>query len=245
MSFYEELSKYYDVIFPTVQAKVQFLNSRAKEGSKVLDIACGTGNYSIALTDLGHKVDGIDLDDKMIEMAKEKSEAKGLKINFVAGDMREVKDIFSHDKYDLVFCIGNSLVHLQTKEEIEKLFKGINSIMNNGGKLIIQIINYDRILKHNVDFLPEINRQEDGVRFIRKYSHKTEENRIYFNTEIIVQDNEEEKSYTNSIPLLPLQSFELVEIFEKAGFKDIKLYGDFKGSDHSLQSYPTIAVASK
>lgn len=245
MSFYEELSKYYDVIFPTSQAKVQFLSARTRESSKVLDIACGTGNYSIALSNLGHRVDGIDLDDKMIQMAKEKSEAKGLNINFVADDMRKVKDIFTQGKYNLVFCIGNSLVHLQTKAEIEHLLKDIHSIMDNNGKLVIQIINYDRILRHNVDFLPEINRQEEGVRFIRKYSHKQEENRIYFNTEIIVEDNKEEKSFTNSIPLMPLQSFELVEILEKAGFKDIKLYGDFQGSEHSLESYPTIAVASK
>lgn len=244
MSFYEELSKYYDVIFPTSQATVNFLEERVVASSKILDMACGTGNYSIKLSELGHQVYGIDLDDRMIDMANAKSKSKGLTTSYLSGDMRDVGDIFTNGEYNLVFCIGNSLVHLQTTDEIEKLLEDIYRIIDINGKLVIQIINYDRILKYKIDHLPDINRQEKGVRFIRKYDYKSEENKIYFNTEIIVEDSNGARSFTNSIPLLPLQSFELVEILEKVGFSDIKLYGNFNGGEYSLESYPTIVVAS-
>lgn len=41
--------------------------------SKILDIACGTGNYTVALEDSGLKMTGSDVSKEMITKAKEKS----------------------------------------------------------------------------------------------------------------------------------------------------------------------------
>lgn len=244
MGFYDELSKYYDIIFPLSKMKVDFLNNEVENNSEILDIACGTGTYSVELSRLGHKVTGVDLDKEMIKLAGEKAKNEDVKVDFEVADMRKISEIFDK-KYDMIYCIGNSLVHLQSLREIESLMKEIFGMLNEKGKLIIQIINYDRIFKFNVDSLPLIAREDKGVTFIRKYDYNKEEEKLYFNTEIVIDKEGEEKRYSNSIPLLPVRSFELVDGLKSSGFSEIKLYGDFTGREFNEESYPLIAVAQK
>src|SRR5690242_698380 len=111
--FYDEISKYYDDIFPIGKYQVDLLREVIGEGSKdVLDIACGNGGYSKALSDLGHKVTAVDLNESMIEILNKNYEN-------INGKVLNMLDIDKLDeKYDLAYCIGNSLVHLDNDEEI-------------------------------------------------------------------------------------------------------------------------------
>jgi SAM-dependent methyltransferase len=68
MDFYQSISAHYDLIFPVDPQTVDFIGGRAKPGSRILDIACGTGGYSLALAEKGHRLMGIDLDQSMIRI---------------------------------------------------------------------------------------------------------------------------------------------------------------------------------
>jgi len=62
MGFYEEISKYYDYIFPVGKEQINFITKVAGEGPKsVLDIACGTGGYALELAKQGYAVTAVDL----------------------------------------------------------------------------------------------------------------------------------------------------------------------------------------
>lgn len=58
------------------------------ESKRVLDIATGTGDVAIALSQAmpGASIAGLDLSEGMLERARAKAEAKGRKIAFVHGD---------------------------------------------------------------------------------------------------------------------------------------------------------------
>ncbi|MTI49839.1 MAG: class I SAM-dependent methyltransferase [Firmicutes bacterium] len=246
MGFYEELSKYYDIIFPYSKVKLDFILDKieGEEPVSVLDIACGTGSYSIELAKLGHKVSGIDLDEDMIRIAKEKSAEFENEIDFRVADMRDIKEIFD-TTFDLIYCIGNSLVHLQSYEDVISELKLINEMLKEKGKLVIQIINYDRIFKYDLECLPTIDREEEGVKFIRKYDYNLKEDKMYFNTKILIDRDGEAKEYDNSVPLLPLRSNVFNNMLKDCGFNKINFYGDFNGSKFNSESYPLIVVAEK
>lgn len=243
MNFYKELSSVNDIVFPRVEETVEFLCKDLKANAEVLDLACGTGTYSFALAKRGHKVTALDIDETMIKLAIEK---KGkLDVDFYVQDMTKIKDVFNNKKYDLIFCIGNSLVHLESKEAIRNLIKDMSSMLNDGGIIIVQIINYDRILANNVTALPIIDRKEQGVKFLRNYRYSEEEEAIYFETELLISKNDKEEKYVNSIKLLPILSAELLDMVEKSMFSIIELKGEFSGKEYTDESYAFIIKGIK
>ncbi len=242
MKFYKELSKVYDTVFPKDEKTLNFLLKDLKSNSKVLDLACGTGTYSLALALKGHRVDAIDLDEEMIQLAKGKA---GLYANFAQGDMTKLQEEFQGKKYDLVFCIGNSIVHLKSKEKIEKFIQDIYEVLTDDGALTVQIVNYDRIIKHDIKALPTIERPEKGVKFIRNYDYKKEEGKVEFQAELIINKNDKEEICENSVDLIALQRDEINDMFYKAGFKDIKIYGNFSEEEFNEDSFALVIKGMK
>ncbi|MBM7615222.1 class I SAM-dependent methyltransferase [Alkaliphilus hydrothermalis] len=242
MAFYEEFNKYYDYIFPTGKPQLQFISKRAL-GSKVLDIACGTGNYSIPLAEQGLDVSAVDLDEGMIRALRQKAEAKGVTIKAATGDMKLLKEYFQEGGFQTIFCIGNSLVHLTSIDEIQQVLQDIYSLLEEEGILVLQIVNYDRILKYNVDHLPTIDNEDVGVSLVRKYDYNPVEHLVYFNTELIFQ--EQQMKFQNSVSLYPLKSEELQQMLKKAGFKIEEQYGSFKEDCYNEEAYANIIVARK
>ncbi|MCC5910818.1 MAG: class I SAM-dependent methyltransferase [Clostridiaceae bacterium] len=246
MDFYSEFSKYYDVVFPTGKAQLNFIQKNTpQKNATILDIACGTGNYAIALAEKGLNVSAIDLDEEMINEVKEKAKLKNTQINTYVGNMMRLNEYFKENTFDTAFCIGNSLVHLTDLVDMQETLDRIYDIVKFNGRLIIQIINYDRILKDKIDHLPTIESKEEGVKFIRNYQYDEEQHLINFNTELVVEKEGKKESYTNSVPLYPLKSQELVNLLKGAAFKSIDIYGNFLGEVYSEDSYATIVVAEK
>jgi len=241
LGFYDEISKYYDYIFPTDMEEVNFLSDMSGDPPKyLLDIACGTGGYSLELIKLGYKVTAVDLDQKMVEELKNKAEKLNIDVVALQGNMLEI-DKKIQDKFDLAFCIGNSLVHLDGEIEIGMFLKEVKGMLKEDGSLVIQIINYDRILKNKVSFLPTIKNAERGLEFSRTYRCDNEENKIFFKTVLKVDG----KIIQNEIALYPILSDSLVYLASKAGFKNIKLYGNLEGGEFNKDnSYVLVLSAS-
>lgn len=238
MAFYEEIAKYYDLIFPTSQGTVNFLKEKAGEApKKILDVACGTGEYSFALEKEGHNLTAFDLDKKMVQELQEKAEISGSNIEALEGNILHMKEKFVEKTFDFIFCIGNSLVHLDNSREILKFFKDANAILKEDGTLLFQVINYDRIISNGIKSLPTIYNEGADLSFERLYRYEEQEHKVYFKTILTVEN----KTFENEVPLYSLQYDEALELLEGAGFKDIEAYGDFKGSPfHKENSYAMI-----
>ncbi|MEW8957274.1 class I SAM-dependent methyltransferase [Clostridium sp.] len=240
MNFYDKLSLVYDKVFPENPQIIKFLEETMNKvkGENFLDVACGTGTYGIALCEKGYRGFSMDLEETMINIGKEKSKNIN-SLTLKSMDMRDIKNEFKKHSFSMVYCIGNSLVHLNSLEEIEKTIGDFYKIMNHKGALVIQIINYDRILSKNIKSLPTIENEE--ITFVRNYNFNKEDNKIYFDTELRVSS--ETSVYTGLTPLLPLTYDNLISILEKYNFSKIESFGDFKGSKYDKDSYSLIIRA--
>ena len=240
MKFYKEFSTYYDHIFQTNTPKVDFLAEQLSKNDRVLDVATGTGNYAIALAQKGYTVYGLDLSAAMIEQAKAKIKDKELNLSFQVGDMREITNIYDQE-FNLIYCIGNSIVHLKNRAEIKQVLQDIYSFLTKKGRLIIQIVNYDRILDKEITSLPTINNEEKDVKLIRNYELK-DSNQVDFKTKLITPQGE----FENSVPLYPLRAKQLKELTSNIGFEKVTFYGDFNyGTYQPQNSFPLVAVRNK
>lgn len=241
MSFYEGIANYCDLIFPVGSAQLSFITKFAGSPPKaLLDVACGTGGYSIELAKQGYAMTAVDLNPKMIDLLRAKARSEKLDIEVFQANMLELSQILD-SKYNLVFCIGNSLVHLNDDTEIEHFFSEAKALLADRGSLVIQIINYDRILAKDIDALPTIENKDTGLKFQRLYRYDSHSNKIFFKT--ILETAGE--ILENEIQLHPILSDRIVQLLKNTGFNEIQLFGDFKGCRYEqYDSYALVLAAS-
>jgi len=240
MNFYSELAKYYDLVFPFEKTIGSFLRRHMPEGGSdqvnLLDIACGTGIYTAYLAEDNIRIVGLDADEEMIAEAVMKFKKRD--VEFITGDMLNLQKVLGEKKFNGIYCIGNSVVHLENEKEIELFLDQCRSILIPGGILIIQIINFDRILEQNIRSLPTLDDRE--VEFKRNY-RPLDNDHVSFDTEITIKRNG--KSFTNSIPLIPLKKNKLIKILENTGFEVIDTFGSYSEEGWEEGSFLTIIRA--
>lgn len=234
------LVKYYDDIFPENQNTYSFLREGLVPGDKVLDVACGTGSYTIHLIRDGIAACGLDLEEAMIEKADKKAAREGVSPDFVVSDMLNI-ELVSDGGLRRIYIIGNSLVHLKSMDEVRAFLKSTYDLLSEEGDLIIQIINYERILSQDIDHLPTIQVPEKGIQFERNYNYDVSSSTIEFASILSTQDESRE----SSVYLLPLLKDELVTELTKIGFKDIEVYGNFNKDPFTENSIPLVLKAKK
>ena len=225
---YKEFSRYYDDIFPAGVNQLDFFKQVFDNlgASRVLDLACGSGNYALEFARWGLQVVAVDSEQEMIRLAREKARKAGLTVDFRTGDMRDLEDI--EGKFDVVACIGNSLPHLLTERDIHNALIQMKERLYPGGALILQTVNYDRILKNHITQLPDIVNKKSGLVFTRHYDLRND-GLIDFKTSLRLNrpDGGQRLLGSGQVPLRPLTSKEIKEFLQEAGFIDLQFYGDF------------------
>ncbi len=241
MAFYSSISIAYDQLFPLNPAQAEFVDScfaNSVSGKKIVDAGCGTGSLAIQLARRSAQVFGFDSDSMMIDVAREK-QPQALNLKFKVGDLVDELPDFEENKYDGILCFGNTLVHLIRKERIKEFIKHSSQLLKMGGKLLIQIINYDRVLKERVDSLPTIN--TDNYEFIRKYHHQSDG---LINFETVLSEKSSCDQTVNSVLLLPVKKQEFEELLAQY-FTNVSFYGDFKKSPWRRDSFHLVVEAIK
>ncbi len=239
MSFYEDIADYYDVIFPFNKGHVDFVKSCIEEPYRskiILDIGCGTGDLAVALGEIDFHVTGIDYDTEMLRKAEQKRKDS---VDFKHMDMREIGKAFPPASFDAILCFGNTLVHLNSISEVDAFCRQVRTVVKNGGKFLLQILNYDHILDHHIDRLPLI--ENDIVRFERAYEYDDSRRVIHFKTRLTLK--EAGRVIENEILLYPLRKQELDDALRGAGFTDISYYADFDKGPLQEESLPLVTEA--
>ena len=84
-------------------------------GARILDAGCGTGVLSRMLDKRGAEVVGVDISEKLIEVAKKRSRPNR-NIEYFAGDMKEQ----SFGSFDYIIAM-DSLIHYSTEDVISSI----------------------------------------------------------------------------------------------------------------------------
>jgi len=245
VGFYESISAWYDLIFPVEADTVEFLARRAAPQARVLDIACGTGGHALALAARGlRRVTGIDLDPAMIAAARGKAAAGPFPPRFEVLDMQRVRECFEPG-FGLVYCVGNSLVHLESEAKIGALLRDCHALLAPGGTLVVQIIHYDRILAAGLTELPTL--RSGGLEVRRSYRYRAGDPVVQFCTQLRVpaEEGRPERRSDNCLPLWILTRAELERLSREAGFRDLRLFGGFDGRPLAPESLPLVLSAAR
>lgn len=142
MSFDKKAAVEYDSWYQTklgafvdqVETKAVFDLFQPQPGEKILDLGCGTGNFSIKLAQKGCQVTGIDISETMLERAAEKANKLDLDINFIKTDALNLE--FEANHFDSVF----SMAALEFIEDLKKAVQEMKRVVKPGGKILLGTI---------------------------------------------------------------------------------------------------------
>jgi ubiquinone/menaquinone biosynthesis C-methylase UbiE len=104
------------------------------KGLSVLDLACGQGYLSRILARKGAIVVGVDLSEKMLEIARDSEDSEPLGVEYIqcnSGDMREIMD-------SSMDCVVSTFGFHDIKE-IESTIAECSRVLKEGGKLVFAI----------------------------------------------------------------------------------------------------------
>lgn len=112
MAVFDKAAKEYDSWYETklgsfvdkVETALAFDMIKLHPGMKILDVGCGTGNFSIKLARKGCKVIGIDISEEMLDIARKKAKQKGLDIEFHNMDIYNLS--FQDNSFDAAFSMA-------------------------------------------------------------------------------------------------------------------------------------------
>lgn len=148
LAFYDALAPLFDVMTDweaRLAAEGPFLRAILAEvgAHSVLDVACGSGGHALALARWGYATAGVDASSPMVALARSKAARAGLEVPFAVAELAGLPEQFGEQKWDAVLCLGNSLPHLLTDEDLIGALRGMAAVMSPGGLLLLQNLNYD------------------------------------------------------------------------------------------------------
>lgn len=244
---YDAFSADYDrfVNWPArLAAELPFIGGQFFNSPYILDAACGTGMHAVALAQQGWRVAGADLSPEMIARARANARAAGVEVRFEVAGFGALSTRFGSG-FDGLLCLGNSLPHLLTPRALRTALADFAACLRPGGGLLIQNLNYDRILARRERWMePQAHREgeQEGL-FLRFYDFDPD-GLLTFNVVRLHRTDGPWDQQVLSTRLRPLRQAELTAALEKAGFVNITCWGDMRGAPFDPQESPNLVVTA-
>ena len=161
VSFYSDAQRY-DLVMGAYAGGDQlgfYRRQVARFGEPVLELACGSGRFTIPLAKEGVNITGVDISEEMLALAKLKASKDEVNIHFLQGDMRSFA---LGEKFKLIFIPAQSLSHLHTREEVEDCFSCVRQHLADEGRFLIELFNSSvRMLARESDCRSSVGQYED------------------------------------------------------------------------------------
>jgi 2-polyprenyl-3-methyl-5-hydroxy-6-metoxy-1,4-benzoquinol methylase len=117
--------------------RLRFIIEQAQQfvpaGGRILDVGCGNGVISIHLGAQGYQVQGIDMSDKTIQMARQQNPLPNVKFDVISAEELRADG----QQYDLVVC-SEVLEHLT---DPGALLRVIYQLVKPAGRLVVTVPN--------------------------------------------------------------------------------------------------------
>lgn len=233
-SFYDDLARFYPLIYPNWYAAIgrqaDALDALIREhvggGRKVLDVSCGIGTQSLGLAKAGYQVTASDLSSEAVDRARTEASTNGLSIDFSVADMRHAFDHHGGG-FDVVLSGDNSVPHLLSDDDISTAFAQFLQCLRPEGVCMISVRDYATVERIGARLNPVGVRHQDGRKQVLMQVWEFD-GPFYNLTLYIVEDDGARDCTTHTFRTryYAITIPRLIELFEQAGFTDVKRIDD-------------------
>jgi glycine/sarcosine N-methyltransferase len=214
---------------------------------RLLDLGCGTGEHSRFLHSLGFEVCGVDASGSQLEAARE-ADPGG---HYVQASLSELSGA-GLQGFGGGFCVGNTLPHLCEEEAVRAFLEGLSQCLFSGSPLLLQLLNYDRILDGGERTFPLSLRPAesgDGTSvFLRLMTHLGN-GRITFTPATLRyrpgSESPLEITAAHDVSLRGWRRAEVETLLHESGFRVRETFGSMKQDPWSPLSPDLVVVAER
>lgn len=245
MNAYENFSEYYDLLTGDVDypGRTDYLCALFRRHDRLpsllLDMACGTGGFSLEFAARGMEVIGVDPSVSMLSLARDKADRANLPVLFLCQPAGEL-DLYG--TVDGAVCCLDSISHIIDYEELCRSFSRI-SLFLEPGRLFLFDVNtpykHREILGNN-SFVYDL----DEV-FCVWQNRLCENDIVDIQLDFFCPDGERYLRKTDCFSERAYSEKQLETALSQAGFRLEAVYGDLTEEAPGPDSERNIYVARK
>ncbi|MER7079735.1 Ubiquinone/menaquinone biosynthesis C-methylase UbiE [Saccharopolyspora kobensis] len=184
-------------------------------GTEVLDLACGHGRLAGPLAARGCRVTGLDSSAPFLDRARTDAAARGIEVDYVLGDMRELPWT---DRFDAVFNWFTAFGYF-SDEGNRRVLAEVHRSLKPGGRFAMELNNVVNLLPR---YLPAVVREVGEDMSIDQ--HRLDPITFRSHVERTIVRGGERRTIRYSVRFFTVP--ELRDWLRQAGFRDIEALGE-------------------
>jgi SAM-dependent methyltransferase len=206
-------------------------------GAQVLDVGCGYGRHAMELAARGFHVVGLDLSTPLLVRGGEEAHRRGLTINFVRGDMRELD---FENQFDAAYCLFSTFGYFDD-ETNKKTLQNVARALKPQGKVLVEILNRDYVIQ---DLPTRVWWEGDGCVVLEEVELNYFSSRIQVNRSVVFDDG---RQLEQEISVRAYSLHEVGKLMHAAGFRVLEVSGGYqmRGRFFGNQSRHIIVLAER
>ncbi|GAB3795246.1 class I SAM-dependent DNA methyltransferase [Virgibacillus kimchii] len=232
---YRQMAGVYDALMTNapynkwLEFTKQMIHKNGKSVHTIVDLGCGTGEIALRLAEENYRVIGVDVSSEMLTLAAHKANEKNLPVHWIHQDMREL-DGFRD--MDLVISYCDSMNYMTTVEDVRSVFERVASSLKRDGLFIFDVHSLHHMeyqLKNRT--FADVTEDASYIWFCSAGEHPGE---AYHELTFFSLENDK---YIRFDELHHQRTFSVdvyKDLLVHAGFKNIKVYGDFSFHDATV-----------
>lgn len=122
---------------------MKYINKYLKPDSKIIEVGCGTGVYSLSLADRGLDITAVDISEKNLNLLQQKVTVNS-NIHIYKRNAVSLYNI-ADNTFDICLCLG-PLYHLFDKKDINQALSEMKRVTKNNGIIFISYLSQDYIM---------------------------------------------------------------------------------------------------
>ncbi|MCE7999860.1 MAG: class I SAM-dependent methyltransferase [Rhodobiaceae bacterium] len=127
--------------------------------ARALDLGCGPGMHSVALTKIGYQVTAVDQSEALLDELRRRTE--GSAVHAVLGDITKLQGVV-FPGFELAVCLGDTLPHLRSFEDVDRFLGEVHHVLGLRGQLLLGFRDLTHVLEGVDRFIP-VAQTEDRI----------------------------------------------------------------------------------
>jgi SAM-dependent methyltransferase len=199
------------------QREVDFIREALSppKGGEILDIACGYGRHALELAQQGFRMTGLDLSLPLLIRAADDAQRRGLAVNFVHADMREMS---FNGQFDAAYCVLSSFGYFDEETNL-RVATAICRALKPGGRFLLDILNRDYVVG---DLPTRVWWEGDGCVVLEEVDFNYHTSRVLVRRSVVFGNGRQSEQ---EISLRAYSLHEVGKLLRQAGLRVLQVSG--------------------